>query len=122
MKKSIAYLIIFIIGLTLAGCGTPPAPVSASRNTIITIVNNTGYDCYYLFLRPITDEDWGNDLLGREILSKGETFRVRLPQSLNMADSYDIMMVDIEEDVYIKWRVPLANGANIVFTQRDIDR
>jgi len=120
MKKILFYVFILIVVLTVSGCGTTPS--SSSRNPIITIVNNTGYDCLFLYVSPVTDEDWGDDVLGYDFLLNGDSYRVRLTQPLSIVDSYDIMLVDVDDDTYTKWGVKLSNGSNIVFTQRDIDQ
>ena len=118
MKKTTLYILIALMAFMLAGCSTTQ---TESRLPIITIVNNTGFDCYRLFVSPITDGDWGDDVLGREILLNGDAFRVRLTIPLSIVDSYDIMIIDIDDDIYVKKGVKLSNGANIVFTQHDID-
>jgi len=121
MNKPIFYICIIIIGLALAGCETVKTSPSASRLPIVAIVNNTGFDCYSLYVKPVTDEDWGIDLLRSSILPKGESFRIRLSIPLNIINRYDIRMVDSDDDTYTKYRLELANGSNIVFTNRDSD-
>jgi len=107
--------------LVLSACTSlpPVKPQSELRAPIVAIVNNTGFDCYELYVKPASDQNWGNDLLGTEILPNKETFRIRLTIPLGIADIYDIKMVDIDDDIYTKYRLQLANGANVVFTKRD---
>jgi len=115
-------LLIFVITFfTLSACSSlpPVKPQSESRVPIVAIVNNTGFECYELYVKMAADQDWGNDLLGAEILPNGQTFRIKLKISLSIADTYDIKMVDIDNDIYTKYRLRLENGANIVFTKRD---
>ena len=119
MNKSI---LIILTALFTACTSLPPVtPQSESRMPIAAIVNNTGFECYELYVKPAADTDWGADLLGADILLNGQSFRIRLSIPLSIADTYDIRMVDIDKDTYTKYRVQLANGSNIVFTRRDSD-
>ena len=124
MNKLFLKLIITVFTLTvLTACSSlpPVKPQSDSRVPIVAIVNNTGFECYELYIKPASDQGWGNDLLGAEILPNGQSIRVKLIIPLGIADIYDIRMVDIDNDTYTKYRLHLANGSNIVFTKRDAD-
>ena len=87
----------------------------------IRIVNNTGYDVYYLYISPSDSDDWGGDILGEEILENGKTFTFELPYPLSSYDEYDIGMEDEDGDTYIKWEVTVTNNARIVFTVDDME-
>jgi hypothetical protein len=87
----------------------------------VRIVNNTGYDIFYIYMSPSNSDDWGNDILGDGILKNGDTFTWALPYPLSMHNVYDIGMEDEDEDTYIKWEVTITNNARIVFTQDDFD-
>jgi len=113
--------VIFLTFFTVCTSLPPVTPQSELRVPIAAIVNNTGFDCYALYVKPATDGDWGADLLGAEILPSGQSFRIKLSIPLSIVDTYDIRMVDIDDDTYTKYRVQLANGSNIVFTRRDSD-
>jgi len=120
MKKLfLINIILTMLALTACASLPPVKPQSELRVPIVAIVNNTGFDCYELYVKSASDQSWGNDLLGTEILPSGETFRVRLTIPLSISDIYDIKMVDIDDDIYTKYRLRLANGANVVFTKRD---
>ena len=95
--------------------------VSAQELPSITIVNNTGYAMYYIFISPTENDFWGEELLGDEILENGQSFSYTLPHPLNQINTYDIWLIDEDEDFYLKWRVRVSNNARIVFTLDDID-
>ena len=86
----------------------------------ITIVNNTGYAIYYIYVSPTESDEWGEDLLGDEILQNGATFSYRLPQPLSAVSLYDFLLEDEDEDYYIKWEIEVTNNARIVFTPDDL--
>ncbi len=74
---------------------------SSSGGAPITIYNDLGnYDIYYIYCDP-SDQPWGNDRLGSEILSPGYSFTFTVP-----ADNYyDIKCVDVDGDTYTLWQV-----------------
>ena len=37
----------------------------------VTVVNNTGYTFYELYVSPSISDDWGDDILGNQILKDG---------------------------------------------------
>jgi hypothetical protein len=100
----------------LFGCLSAP---SASAYPVITIVNSTGYDCYYLFVSPVIDDMWGDDVLGRDILPNGQSFSMTLPYPLSEVNRYDFMMIDLDDDLYTRMNVLVTNNARIVFTFND---
>jgi len=86
----------------------------------VRIVNNTGYAIYHVFVSPSSLDEWGNELLGEDILEDGETFTVRLPQPLSADNVYDFGISDEDGDVYYKWEVTVTNNVRIVFTLDDL--
>lgn len=65
----------------------------------INIRNNTGYDIYSAYVSPDSSGDWGESVLGDEVLEDGEEFHVEL----NDYDSsvFHIKLVDQDGDVYL---------------------
>ena len=113
MKK----IMVFCVFLVFAAFS-----IAAQSLPSITIVNNTGYTIFYVYISPSDDEEWGEDLLdSEEILNDGETFTCKLPQPLNKVKAYDIKLEDEDGDTYTKWRVSVATNSRIVFTFEDID-
>jgi hypothetical protein len=112
MKK-----LLFAGFFLLAGIFT----LSAQNLPSINIVNNTGYDIYFLYVSSSEDDEWGEDILGTDVLEDGMTFTYRLPQPLNRVSVYDFMEEDEDGDSYTKMEVSVTNNARIVFTLDDID-
>ena len=119
MKKTALFIFAAVIGLTMAGCLSMP---QTSVRPVVTVVNNTGYTCFYLYLSPSSTDNWEEDVLGNDILENGQSVRVHLSKSLSQENIYDIMMVDEDGDTYTKWNVQLTENARILFTMRDFDR
>jgi len=72
----------------------------------IEIINDTGgWDIYYIYISPTTDDSWGSDWLDdTEILPSGSSVSFNLPN-----DIYDIRLVDEDDDEYIRTGVSI-NG------------
>ena len=95
--------------------------ISAQNLPSITIVNNTGYSIYNLYVSPTVSDEWGEEILGDAILENGQSFSYQLPQPLSEISMYDIAVEDEDLDVYFKWRITIINNARIVFTLDDIE-
>jgi len=88
----------------------------------VTIVNNTGYLVYYLYISPTTSDTWGEDrLASNQTLPNGQSVSVRLPYPLSVTDKYDIMLEDLDGDTYSKFNVTVMANSSIVFRFSDID-
>jgi len=106
MKKIIGGIIVITaIVLCLAGCGKPS----------VTIVNDTGFTIYNVYVSHTSSEGWEEDVLGKNILEDGDEFHVSLPSG----GRWDIRLVDEDGDTYTKYEIK-ANSRT-VFTIEDLD-
>ena len=114
--------------LLIAAYSTPLAPLVAQQQSIpsetqqiqITIINNTGFPIWYVYISPSTDYDWGPDLLNDDqIISDEESVTLSLPN--HGAEQYDIMLEGSVGDIYIKYNEKVTNGIKVIFTFDDID-
>jgi len=88
----------------------------------ITIVNNTGYLVYFLYISPTTSDVWGEDrLASNQTIANGQSVSVNLPYPLNITDKYDIMIEDLDGDTYTKYNVTVTANGRIIFTFDDFD-
>ena len=96
--------------------------ISAQELPTITIINNTGYTIYYMYVSPSSDDNWGKDCLGDSVLYDSGSFTVKLPYRLNQENRYDIKLVDEDDDAYTKMNILLNRQNNTVeFVFDDID-
>jgi len=122
MKKTLALVFAAIIGLAISGCASaPPQSTQSAELPVITVINNTGYTCHYLYLSPVTSDNWEENVLGESILESGQAIRVRLEFPLSRENRYDFKMIDLDGDSYTKWDVLLTENAQIVFIFDDFD-
>jgi len=121
MKKTFAIIFAALIVLAVSGCASFPFSSQSTELPVVTVVNNTGYTCFYLFLSPVTSDNWEEDVLGDDILESGQSIRVRLEFPLSHSNRYDFKMIDLDGDSYTKWNVLLTENAVVVFTFDDFD-
>ena len=82
----------------------------------ITIINDTGYDILYLFISPSDSDMWGIDHLDDEtILSDGDSVEFLAPAGA----SFDVMLVDEDEDTYSKYNTELSGKLVIDISDYD---
>ena len=110
MKKILLTAVFLLLGI-----------FAVSAQESITIVNNTGYIIYGMYISPSEDDNWGLEVLDDHILENGQSFSYRLVHPLNRVNTYDILLIDEDGDYYVKWEVRVRNNARIVFTFDDID-
>ena len=82
-----------------------------------TIVNDTGFDIYYLYVSPSSSGSWGEDVLGDSILDDGRRFSSSLAEE---EDLYDIRAIDEDGDTYTIFNVNLREGPYTI-TLSDLD-
>ena len=98
-------------------CASSAPPAAATSS--ITIVNSTGYEVWYVFVSPVDSDQWGDDILASDqVLPNGESFIYELPKPLHT--NYDIRLIDLDDDAYIKWSVNVTEKSMIIFTFDDI--
>ncbi|MBW1879760.1 MAG: hypothetical protein JRJ84_15465 [Deltaproteobacteria bacterium] len=81
---------------------------TASAGGSITIENQSAWAIYRFYLSPVTDSSWGDDHLGTEVISTGETF------ALNgvACTSYDVKIVDEDGDECVMNAVDICGDSN----------
>jgi tetratricopeptide (TPR) repeat protein len=88
----------------------------------ITIVNNTGYTVYYVYISPTASDDWGDDrLASNQVIMNGQSASLQLPHPINVVNRYDIRLKDSDGDTYTKMNVLVSANGRIEFTIRDIN-
>jgi hypothetical protein len=83
----------------------------------VTISNGLeAYDIYYIMIDP-SDEPWGEDRLGEDILAPGESITIEVEPG-----TWDMQVIDVDGDTYTLWQVEVgAEGYEWNVTLDDID-
>lgn len=92
----------------------------------ILIRNSTGIDVYYFYIKQTGDSNiWSKDLLDFAevyIIDAGDVENVTLEKSLNSANRYDLLLIDDDDNVYIRRNIQLERNTVIEFTRSDMDK
>jgi len=111
MKKLGLLIIAAIIGLALSGCFSLPADGIPE----ITIINQTGYLGYELYISPVTSDVWGGDVLGNQVLRDGASFKLKLEEPLSTVSRYDFRLIDLDGDSYEIRNLAITHNSTITF-------
>lgn len=60
--------------------GEAPAPAGDQTNQNFTLTNNTGHVVTTLNVSPSNSDQWGPDILGRDVLANGESASITFPR------------------------------------------
>ncbi|MCK4806641.1 MAG: hypothetical protein KAT09_03295 [Candidatus Aegiribacteria sp.] len=110
MKRLTLLLSVLAIAL-FAACGeqadegtqAPADGTDEAAMVEVTITNGLElWDIYFILIDP-SDETWGEDRLGADILTPGESFTVEIEEG-----TWDIMVEDEDGDTYTLWQVDIG--------------
>jgi hypothetical protein len=96
------------------------AALSAQNQPSVRIVNDTGENIYFVYISPSESEDWGEDILGGEILESGQAVTISLPHPLSSGNLYDVKL-EATYDHYTRYEITASGDARIVFTVNDLE-
>lgn len=97
----------FIKPALVAACLAVVAVASISlqaaqrRNLDFTLVNKTGIDISEVYLSPTSEKEWGEDVMGKDILKNGEKVDIVF-SSAETECNWDLKIVD-EDDDEVEW-------------------
>lgn len=90
--------------------------VSAESDLVtLTIHNDSDYSIYYLYLSNSESSDWGEDRLGDEVLSTGESFA-----TLVYPSRYDIKLIDEDDDVCVNYNINISGDLDWRFGNTEL--
>jgi hypothetical protein len=89
---------------------------SLAVSPVLTVVNDTGYTFYYLYISPAESDSWGKDVLGDQVLYDGQSFRYALPYN----GIWDILAKDRDEDTYTR-RLMITADTTLALTLDDLE-
>ena len=109
MKKLI--LVLLLVGLT---------GVFAIADQFFIENGTGGYSFYFIYVSDARSSDWGNDLLGVNILRPGQRFEVITLVPIG-STTWDILIIDEDGDTYTFMRRAIRNNEVIRVTLADLD-
>jgi|CXWL01.1.fsa_nt_gi hypothetical protein len=112
-KLSTMAAAIATLGLVCSG-----GAYAGTMDSVVNIKNNTSWEIHQIFLSPVDEENWGENLLGLDVVqAKGGSVEVRKIA----CDTYDVRLVDEDGAVCIVGGVKLcANQDAWEFDDEDL--
>lgn len=80
-----------------------------------TIVNNTGHTVMTLNVSPTTDQNWGPDILGRDVLANGESAEIEFARADDQCE-WDIRVTYDDNDSSVMEGVNLCETTTVTLT------
>ena len=81
------------------------------------IENRTGVTIYDLYVAYAGETDWGEDLLGENVLNDGEDFLINFAGYSDSQCSFDVMIGDTEGNYFELFDVDLCSVTTLTFTE-----
>jgi hypothetical protein len=114
MKQLIKPLIAAALALVAVASVTVTA--AQRRNLDFTLVNKTGVDIMEVYLSPTSDNEWGEDVMGKDILANGEKVDITF-SSAETECNWDLKIVDEDDDdiIWTKLNLCTANEITLMY-------
>ena len=114
MKQLIKPLIA--AALAVFAVATVTVTAAQRRNLDFTLVNKTGVDIMEVYLSPTSDNEWGEDVMGKDILESGQKVDITF-SSAETECNWDLKVVDEDDDdiVWTKLNLCTANEITLMY-------
>jgi hypothetical protein len=107
MKKIIFFSLVLcsVISMSFIPSKRPMYKLSQEEISKLDfdLVNKTGYTISEIFVSPTSEKDWGEDIMGKDMLTNGETVSITFDRE-ETAKKWDLYVTwdgySAEEDVY----------------------
>ncbi len=107
-RRAVRFILplIAVFAIVFAAYALLPSSTEAQqRRASITVRNNSDWTIRNLYVSPSSENAWGPDQLGQEVIESGGSFTLRnIP-----CDEYDIKLVDSDGDECVVNQVDLCN-------------
>ena len=90
MKKIVASVILVFLFTVIA----------MAETLSFRVTNQTGYPLFVVFISHVSEESWGKDFLGADVMMPGETRTFYVNNSAYNSTIYDIRFIDSDGDTY----------------------
>ena len=101
----------FLVALALVAAAAAP-PLSAQSKLDFTLVNKTGLSIDYVYVSPTNDDEWGEDVMGRDVLEHGESVDIVFSRS-EKSCMWDLKIKDEDGDEVSWSNLDLCKASHI---------
>jgi hypothetical protein len=81
-----------------------------------TLRNRSDVDIAYVYVSPSAADEWGDDIMGVDILPAGESIDVTFDPSLDFTCVYDVKVVGTGGELGYLYKVDLCTVTTVTFT------
>lgn len=103
---------VLVAGLALVALTTVPVSASQGKNLDFTLVNKTGLGIDEVYLSPTSEDEWGSDVMGRDVLKTGEKVLIKF-STAETECNWDLKIVDEEKDPIVWKKLNLCAAEEI---------
>lgn len=94
------------------------AAAPQNRRLDFTLVNKSTYTIVELYVSPTTEDEWGEDILGRDVLGDDEKVDIQFSRGETTC-SWDLKIVDDEGDEVTWTKLNLCQANEITLMYED---
>lgn len=109
---------ILIAGIAVAAFSSAPVNAAQDKNLDFKLINSTGLGIDKVFLSPTSSANWGEDVMGRDVLKNGENVDIKFHSS-ETACKWDLKVVDEEKDSITWTGLDLCSTESIELIYKD---
>lgn len=80
------------------------------------LTNNSSVDLAYVYVSPSATDDWGDDLMGTDVLSAGQTIDVSFKKFDGSTCNYDIKVIGTGGEEGYLYKVDLCTVSTVTFS------
>ena len=84
------------------------------------VTNETGYPLFAVFISHVSEESWGKDFLGTDVLMPGERKVFYVDNSGYNSTIYDVQFIDSDGDTYTFYGC-IRENSSVTLRLRDMD-
>jgi len=92
---------LILVAMFLLGLSSMVNAEESMNN--FTLVNKTGYVIDKVFVGPSKSEDWGEDVLGQEVLEDGASVAIKFHPKASTSGTYDLKVTYKVDDSSVVW-------------------
>lgn len=91
-----------LAGAMLAFAFADAAPAQQAKQDF-ALVNRTGYALSHVYVAPTKSDDWGDDIMGEDIVQNGETVPITFSRKESIC-RWDLKVQYDDDNSYAYWR------------------
>jgi hypothetical protein len=88
------------------------SPLSAQSKLDFTLLNKTGLTIDYVYVSPTNNDEWGEDVMGRDVLAHGESVDIVFSRS-EKSCMWDLKVKDEDGDEVSWGNLDLCQASHI---------